>query len=317
MSSKSTHTFEFLLFDGFSNMVLASAMEPLRDVKFRSIHGGVDWVTSTMDGGPVLSSSGLQITPDQKFDYGREGRKLVVIAGYQARKALTSETGRILRRSIRHSELILALDTAPWLLAETGVLDGHSATIHWQELDAFEEAFPKVTVSTSRFVRSGSFLTCGGASAALDTMLDLIHQLFGSAAAFDASTMFVYDAAIQNEMNRGAVRFREKGSPKVLAALNVMAENVETPLSTFDLADRVSLSERTLNRLFMRELGITPGKYYKLVRLQRARYLAEETLLSAEQIALRCGFSSASSLSRSFQNIFGLSMRSVRVPEQV
>ena len=315
MSSNSAHTFEFLLFNGFSNMVLASAMEPLRDVKRRSFHGSVDWVTSTMDGKPVLSSSGLQVTPDRKFDEMYEGRNLVVIAGYQARKALTSETLPILRRSIRRSGLVLALDTAPWLLAQTGVLDGHSATIHWQELDAFEETFPKVSASTSRFVRSGPFLTCGGASTALDMMLDLIHQLFGSAAAFDASTMFVYDPAIQNEMNRGAMRFREKGSPKVLAALNVMADNIETPLSTFDLADRVSLSERTLNRLFMRELGITPGKYYKLIRLQRARYLAEETHLSAEQIALRCGFSSASSLSRSFQNTFGLSMRSVRTPE--
>ena len=29
--------YEFLLFDGFSNMVLANAMEPLRDVKLRTI----------------------------------------------------------------------------------------------------------------------------------------------------------------------------------------------------------------------------------------------------------------------------------------
>jgi transcriptional regulator GlxA family with amidase domain len=317
MSSYSPVVFEFLLFNGFSNMVLASALEPLRDVKIRSAQGNVDWVISTLDGAPVRSSSGIQIAPDKPFNAQAKARTLVLISGYQVRDQINEALKAQLRLAARQAARVVALDTGAWLLASAGLLDGHTATLHWQELDAFEETFPRVQVSHARFVRSGLFITCGGASAALDMTLDLIKSLFGSAAAFDASTMFVFDPEHQDDSQRAAKGLRDGGSPKVLGAINAMAENIETPLTTFQLADRVKLSERTLNRMFMRELGITPGRYYKLLRLQRARYLAEETHLSAEQIALRCGFSSATALGRSFTAQFGVSIKSFRTPQRL
>ncbi|MCB4457057.1 GlxA family transcriptional regulator [Leisingera sp. McT4-56] len=316
MPSKPPPIFEFLLFDGFSNMVLASAMEPLRDVRMNSGQEIAGWRVSTLDGAPVTSSSGLQITPDGAFDDGGDNRTLVLVAGYHVRGQVTPALLARLRGAVRRAELVLALDTAAWLLAAAGVLDGHTATIHWQELEAFAETFPKVEVSTARFVRSGAFLTCGGASTALDMMLSLIQDLYGSAAAFGASTMFVYDPSRQSELNRGAARLEQKGSPKILKAANLMAETIETPMSTAALAKRVSLSERTLARAFQRELGMTPGKYYKMLRLQHARYLSEETHLSLEQIALRCGFSSASSLGRSFSGHYGRTIREARGQEK-
>ncbi|OBY28094.1 GlxA family transcriptional regulator [Leisingera sp. JC1] len=308
--------FEFLLFDGFSNMVLASAMEPLRDVRMNAGQDIAGWRVTTLDGAPVRSSSGLQITPDGAFDERQGNRTLVLVAGYHVREQVTPALLAKLRAATRAARLVLALDTAAWLLAAAGVLDGHTATIHWQELDAFAETFPKAEVSTARFVRSGPFLTCGGASTALDMMLSLIQDLYGSAAAFGASTMFVYDPSRQSELNRGAARLEQRGSPKILKAANLMAETIETPLSTAALAKRVSLSERTLARAFQRELGMTPGKYYKMLRLQHARYLSEETHLSLEQIALRCGFSSASSLGRSFSGHFGRTIREARGREK-
>lgn len=312
MSSNTAPEFEFLLFDGFSNMVLASAMEPLRDVKMRSSGTAVNWTVSTLEGAPVYSSSGLRIAPDRVFEVERAGRNLVLVAGFGFREIVTPELCAKLRRAVRMADRVIGVDAAPWLLAAAGVLDGHSATIHWQELTDFEEAFPNVKVSNARQVRSGSFITCGGASAVLDMSLALIQDLFGPVAAFEASTMFVYDPERQADNNRGAARLLHKSSPKILAALNAMAKNIETPLTTFELADSVSLSERALCRKFTLELGMTPGKYYRMFRLQRARYLAEETELSAEQIALRCGFSTASSLGRSLQSTFGSTLRGLR-----
>jgi len=155
-------------------------------------------------------------------------------------------------------------------------------------------------------------MTCGGAGTALELILDLIMELFGPAAAFDASNMFVFDPARQSALNRGAAQLRERGTPKLIEALDVMAQHVETPLTTFELAERVALSERSLNRAFSRELGMSTGKYYRLYRLQYARYLMQETRLSLEQIALRSGFSCASSLGRSLRREFGKTPKGVR-----
>ena len=57
MPNASPH-FEFLLFDGFSNLVLASAMEPLRDAKKRSFGAeSLHWSISTIDGSPVTNQN--------------------------------------------------------------------------------------------------------------------------------------------------------------------------------------------------------------------------------------------------------------------
>ncbi|WP_298852854.1 GlxA family transcriptional regulator [uncultured Ruegeria sp.] len=306
-------SFEFLLLDGFSNMVLASALEPLRDVKMRSIFADLDWEVTTLDGATVTSSSKLGLSPNRRFDPEQTKSTLVIVAGYSVREQVTRELVSMVRLASRNARRVLALDTASWLLAEAGVLDGHRATIHWQELDAFTEAFPNVDTSNARYVSSGPFMTCGGASTVLEMILELIEEIFGPAAAFDASSMFIFDPARQKSGNRGAARLRDRGSPKLLQALNIIAENVETPLTTFELAERVSLSERTLCRAFSDELGMTPGKYYKLYRLQHARYLVQETRSSTEQIAHRCGFSCASALRRSFTRVFGKPINAFRL----
>lgn len=116
----------------------------------------------------------------------------------------------------------------------------------------------------------------------------------------------------QKDLGRGQERLRDKGSPKLVDALNVMAAHIEQPLTTFQLAARVAVSERTLNRLFQRELGMTAGKYYRFFRLQTARHLAGETSLSQDQIAMRCGFSSGAALARSFQSSFGIPLSRCR-----
>jgi len=309
MSPSPLVEFEFLVFEGFSNLVLASAMEPLRDVSRRALGIGLTWRVSTLDGAPKKSSSGVQLSPDRAFDASRSGRRLVLVAGYHFRRHVTPDLRAALQRAARGAEAVLALDTAPWLLAAAGLLDGHKATLHWQERDAFAEAFPKVEVSAARFVRSGPFVTCGGASTALDMMLDLIRAQFGAAAAFEASAMFVYNPDRQSAPPQGGEGLRGKGGRLLRAALDVMAEHIEAPLSTPQLAQRVSTSERTLNRIFAQNLHVTPGKYYRMFRLRRAHQLAQDSDLSLEQIALRCGFSSASSLCRSFKQEYGCSMR--------
>lgn len=312
MLPNSASHFTFLLFDGFSNMVLANALEPLRDVKMQALGHDVDWTITSLNGQPVKSSSGLSIAPDRAFDAKDLRGNLVLVAGYKLRQQITKPLMAQIRDAARQPGLILALDSAAWLLAEAGLLDGHSATIHWQELDAFQEAFPKVSVTNDRFTRSARFLTCGGASATFEMMMMLIKESFGPMAAFNASNMFAFDQARHSASEKGLNALHHIGSPKLMAALNQMSENIEHPLTTHEIAARIATSERSLNRVFATELGMTPGKYYRLFRLNAARYLAQETRLSIEQIALRCGFSSGASLARSFTAAFGTSLGAIR-----
>lgn len=301
----------FLLFDGFSNMVLACLLEPLRAVS-DLLRGGIDWSVTTPNDRPAVSSSGLSIAPDGPLAEISRSDLLIVVAGYGFREHATKATSSLLWRLNRGSGLILGADTAAWLLAEAGLLSGKAATLHWQVLSDFAEHFPDTQASYERYVKQDRVWTCGGASTALDLMLAFIGERFGPARAFDVSTMFVYDAERQSSAGRGPSRLSGRGSDALRRVLNHMIETIETPVSLDALAERANLTSRTLNRLFLAELGMPPGRYYQFLRLSRARDLAANTDLNQREIALRCGFSDAAALGKAFTRHFGYSLGKAR-----
>ena len=91
-----------------------------------------------------------------------------------------------------------------------------------------------------------------------------------------------------------------------------MSEAIETPQTIPVLAKQAHTSERTLRRLFWDELQITPGRYYLLLRLARARELLRYSDLAPGEIAMRCGFANATTLVRSLRNNFPDDLREGR-----
>ncbi|ASJ73627.1 GlxA family transcriptional regulator [Granulosicoccus antarcticus] len=301
----------FVLFDGFSNMVLACLMEPLRAVQGQSDKQST-WSVLTVDDGPARSSSGLLVTPSRPCAEVADLDALVIVSGYGFRQHTTASTGKHLRALAKRSDLLIGADTGAWLLASSGLLSSGEATIHWHVLDEFTESFPALTCTFTRVAKQKQIWTCGGASTALDLMLALIAETFGPAAAFSASTLFLHDAERQYRSGRGPNYLKGKGSTRLLQAINRMVETVEEPLSLADLAASASLSLRTLNRLFRTEIGLSPGQYYQMLRLDRARDLATSTELSLSEIAVRCGFSTASSLGKAFSRTHKISIGKIR-----
>lgn len=295
-----------LLCDGFSNMVLACALEPLRAV--RDLVGGVEWRIATLTNECAVSSSGLKITPDVSYQDTPRADLLIVVAGYGFRELATSATSQKLQSLARRADRIVGADTAAWLLASAGLLNEITATLHWQVLAEFEETFPFVEASYNRFVLAGRFGTCGSASTTLDLMIEVIKAGFGAAIAFDVTSLFVHDAERLVASNHSSGRLMSKGSPSLRNAIVRMIETIEVPVQLEEIATSANVSLRTLNRMFIEEVGLPPGKYYQFLRLARARDLAANTDLTQRDIALRTGFSGPSVLSRAFSAHFGYSM---------
>jgi transcriptional regulator GlxA family with amidase domain len=306
-----THHVQILLFNGFSNMVLACALEPLRAVR-DLLPGSVTWTVLSADNAPVQSSSGLVITPDCDWEDAGEADALVVICSYGFRDYAGAVTNSNLRRMSRRVRQVTGADTAAWLLASAGLLDRKAATIHWHTTPEFEEAFPRVTVRPERFVVDGAVATCGGASTTLDLTLKLIEEQFGAAVAFDVSTLFIHDTERQHETGRGARRLQTTAPPALRKAVTLMVEHIEEPLAMPALAQKCGLSERSLTRLFTAELGLSPGKYYQSLRLARARDLAASGRYPLSEVALRTGFASLATLSRAFTAQFGQTLSQAR-----
>lgn len=295
------------MFGQFSNHCLANAIEPLRAANMLARRQAYEWQFLTLDGAPVSSSSGLTVSPHGRLGSEGGGDILFVLPSYEYLSHATPATARGLRSAAKRYRALAGFDTGSWLMADAGLLDHARATIHWEELQGFQERFPEVDVLRERFVIDENRLTCSGASAAFDLVLRLIGDQHGESLALDVATLFM-----QSDETGDLKRPERRYSRTVSRALAIMQENIEEPLTMPSLAGSVGQAQRAIALRFSSELGATPQAVYKRLRLGLARKLAEETDLPVSEISIRSGYANASAMTRAFRAEFGACPRTIR-----
>ncbi|GAB4357683.1 MAG: GlxA family transcriptional regulator [Kiloniellaceae bacterium] len=303
-------TFGFLLLPQFSMLAFSSAVEPLRAANRLSGRPLYDWRILTADGSPIHSSSRMHLLPDGGLDGLQDGAGrldcLIVVAGLAVQRLRDPAVIAGLRRLARGGCRLGALSTGSYLLAWAGLLDGFRCTVHWENLDAFREDFPGLEVTGELFEIDGPRLTCSGGTASMDMMLSLIAQSHGRDLAAQVAEQFIHERIRDtHDHQRMSLQGRLGIShPKLLQVIATMEAHLEEPLARAELARRAGLSTRQLERLFRRYLGRTPTRYYLELRLHRARALLTQTAMSILNVALACGFVSASHFSKCYREFF-------------
>ena len=303
-TSAAVQHFGILLFEGFSNHCLANTVEPLRAANTLSRRRLYAWEFLSLTGAPVASSSGLPVTPHRGLAEAR-GDWLVVMPSYGFRGHGGWKTGSALRAAAHRFDILAGLDTGSWLLAEAGLLDGHRATIHWEEFTAFSERFPEVSAERARFVHDRNRVTCSGAMAAFDLVMDKISADHGNALALEVAQLF---------MTRDSARSHRAppASRAVNRALALMQDHLEDPLPIPEIARRAGLSQKTLDARMRAELGAAPATVYRRLRLNLARKLVADSDLSIAEIALRSGYGDPAAMTRAFKSEFAVTPRALR-----
>lgn len=296
---------DVLLFDAFSNLCLANTVEPLRAANMIAGRVLYDWRFLTLDGAAAQSSSGMRVEAEEALGAAR-GNLLIAMPSYDFLRHDNAATRRALRAAAGRYGAVAGFDTGAWLMAGAGLLERRRATVHWEELERFAEAFPQVEVERARHVIDGDRITCSGALAAFDLVLELIGERHGQALRLEVATLFMSSEATgpqDTHLARGRL---------VARAVAVMQANLEAPLSIAALARAVGRSQRDLEARVRAELGATPQAVYRRLRLIQARKLVLETDLEVSEIALRCGYLDASAMTRAFRAEFGVPPRVLR-----
>jgi transcriptional regulator GlxA family with amidase domain len=305
---KTTRTVGVLLFENFSNHCLANAVEPLRAANTLSKQPHYAWEFLSVEPGPVRSSSGMPVTPTGILRDHPGGEMLMILSSYNYSSHATPVTFRALRAARQRFGTMIGMDMGAWLLAAAGLLDGHRATVHWDELELFAERFTDVEASPARTVQDGPFWSCGGGTTALELMLDLIAQHHGPMLRLEVGALFMHG---EREISKDLPQ-RLNHTQITEAAVSLMRRHIEAPLPIDAIARRLGLSARALERHFAQALQRSPSQVYRALRLNAARRLAEQTTLSVAEIATRCGYEDPSALTRAFRQEFGLTPRGLR-----
>ncbi len=301
------HRFGFLLVPNFSMAAFTNAIEPLRIANRLSGRALYEWEILSTDGGPVLCSNGVTVQADVAI--GEAGRLagVIVCGGIDIHRFSDRTSLSWLRRMDRTGVAVGAICTGAHVLARAGLLEGYRCTIHWENLVSFTEEFPDILVTAQLFEVDRNRMTSAGGTASIDMMLDLIASEHGQELAGDVAEQMIHERIRpSNEHQRlslpGRLGVRH---PKLLAIIELMEQNLEEPLGRSDLARQAGLSTRQLERLFRKYLARSPARYYLELRLHRARLLLLQTTMSVMNVALACGFVSASHFTKCYRAFFG------------
>jgi transcriptional regulator GlxA family with amidase domain len=224
-----------------------------------------------------------------------------------------------IRAAAGNGTRIASICTGAFILAATGLLDGHRATTHWLAANLLAERFPAIDVDPAvLYVDNGQFLTSAGAAAGLDLCLHLIRRDHGSAVAADTARLSVMPL----EREGGQAQFIVCDQPptprgSVLEpVLSWMQENAESDLTLEDIAGHAGMSIRTLNRRFREQTGTTPLQWLHRARIRQAQYLLEATDHAVDRIAGQVGFGSPTAFRDRFKRVVGTSPAAYRAAFQ-
>ncbi len=307
MDLASLSRFGFFTLPDYSMIAVTNAIEACRMANRVAGREVYSWQLLTMDGVPSTASNGLALSPCMRLGAAPSPDVLFVCGGVHVRAAVKKPMLDMLRRQARHGRLLGALCTGAFALAEAGLLEGYRCAIHWENLPASREEFSKTEFVPDLFVVDRDRITCTGGIAPLDMMLSLIQARLGRSFAEEVAAAFIHERMrMSGERQPLAAHDRASSSHPLLAqAVALIEANLANDLPASEIAERLSVSPRQLQRFFKRHMGTTLAHFAQQLRLKRAQHLLQQTDLRITDIASLCGFSSAAYFSTAYARCFG------------
>lgn len=140
---------------------------------------------------PIRTSGGMTVTPDHAFK-DAPTPDIVVIGAQRGSPGLHAWV----RDAHANNAVILSVCTGAFKVAQTGLLDGKSATTHHDFYERFAEQHPKVKlVRSKRFVKADDRIyTAGGLTSGIDLALHVVELYFGRETARNTATYMEYES---------------------------------------------------------------------------------------------------------------------------
>ena len=310
--------YAFLTLPRYSMIALSNAVEPLRMANILTGQPVYEWAITSLDGQPTPASNGLQLSPTVALEHAGNCDILFVCGGVDVQDVVSAKMLAALKRLAERRVPLGGLCTGGYALAKAGLLDKYRATIHWENLSALREEFPRIHLSDQLFTIDRDRFTCSGGVAPLDLMLHLVEEKLGARISQLISEQFIVDR-IRSDRDRQYVPLRAQlgvNHESLIKVAQLMEDNIERPLSLDEIAAATGLSRRQIERLFKRHLNCVPKRYYLQMRLRRARELLLQTSMPIIDITAACGFQSPPHFSRCYRAQFGCPPSAERMSRQ-
>lgn len=263
-----------------------------------------EWHYASVDGAPVRASNGMWMEVDFGLGNLPQANYLFLFEGNLPTQRNSAKLLAKLRTAARYGTVVAAVDTAAFALAQAGLLRGREVVLHWETVPAFQERFPDNPIRDALYCIDDTIILCGGGVATLDLVLDLIGRLHDEALANEVANALVHTRRPADRPQRLDGKLAAGERSLSARVIDLMERNLDFPLSPDDMAGRLQISVRSLERYCQRHFRETPMQLYLLIRLQAARNFLFYEDMSLKNISIACGFSYPSVFSRAFKDHF-------------
>lgn len=138
-------------------------------------------ITVSRSGGEIVARGGYRFVASHGFANEPDIDILLIPGGVVDRECERADVVSWIKSAHERASLTASVCTGAFLLAKAGLLDGHTVTTHWEDIDDLERLYPTLTVKRDvPWVDEGAIVTSGGISAGISMSLHLVRRLLGA-----------------------------------------------------------------------------------------------------------------------------------------
>ena len=264
----------------------------------------------TSDGEPVKCLSGIRMIPKGSIHDVHKTDLIMISSIMDIDKTITHQGEVIdwLRMHYRQGTHIASICTGAYVLAETGLLDGKTATTHWGAAEDFQKRYPRIALKPERLITDEGDLFCaGGLNAGTDLALYLVEKYCGHEVALQSSKSMISEMGRTSQAPYAVFHHRKDHHDlQILAAQEWIEKNFDKNFNYDKLARQNGMSRRTMERRFKNVTGETPLTYQQSIRVEAAKRLLEKGNRSFEEITCQVGYEDSSTFRKVFFKQTGL-----------
>jgi len=209
---------------------------------------------------------------------------------------------------------LIGVGTGVCFLAESGLLDNHSATTHWHYVEQFKRDYPQVDLKPDFFITQSERIYCAASLNALaDIIVHLIAQHYGKEAAQNVERNFSHEIRKPYEEQRYLEGAVDRHADELIAEIQFwLRTHLNTELTLTEIAEQFGMSQRSFTRRFKTATGIRATQYWQQLRIETAKELLSSSNLTIQEIADQVGYQDQGHLTRLFKQSLNLTPKSYR-----
>lgn len=307
-----------LLCPGFTLTPVASFVDALRlaaDRGDRSRQVYFAWEFIAAAAPPVRASCGLEVVPTGDLDLERYD--CLVVCGGLIRElpGVLPKVRAYLRAAAQRRIPIVALCTGSFVLAESGLLDGGRAAMHFAVVEEFVRRFPTCqAISNANYIIEGDIITCAGSIVAIEVAAYLIARYGDSSRARKALSYLLFkpEEAPSGTRTKPWGPALSRASRLTADAVQYMEFRLDAPCSVSELAKSLDTTRTRLNRAFSQDLRSAPAAFWRGIRLHAAKELLASRRRTISEIAYDVGFCDTAHFCKTFRKHCGLTPQQYR-----